>query len=152
MIGLYYQSKHYLINELSKADIQYIEYGNTITFLIPTDKYFLFNTATLNDLLYNGLNSLIKLIKKYPNGPIYIATFSDNIGDNLYNQHLSQKRSEAMLTFLWANGIALDRLNAEGYGQKNPIADNQLIRGNALNRRIEIQIIIPDPHSHPISP
>ena len=56
-----------------------------------------------------------------------------------HKKTLSQAQAEAMLTFLWANGINANRLHAEGYGDSHTISDNHIIHGSAQNRRLEIQ-------------
>ncbi|STX39491.1 C-OmpA-like family protein CmpA [Legionella feeleii] len=140
LVGLNKESRRSVINELKKFDIQFVEYGDTLTLIVPTDRYFIFNSARFNELCYPGLYSIIKLIKMYPpHCPVYVAGFSDNAGSRDYKRKMSQARAETMLTFLWANDIPSQRLIAEGYGDKNPVADNHLVHGSAQNRRLEIQ-------------
>lgn len=138
--GIYKGTKGQLIAELqNKYDIQYIEYGDTITLVIPTDRYYFFNTARFNQMCYAGFARVVKLLYYYPNTQIYVAGFTDNVGSRIHKNKLSQARAETMLTFLWANGINARRLTAEGYGDKFDVSDNRLIHGSAQNRRIEIQ-------------
>ena len=140
-VGLYKDSKPRLIRELKKLDIQYIEYGDTVTFVVPTDKYFLFESARFNELCFPGLSDLIKLIKTFPKCcRIYVAGFSDSVGSRYSKRMLTQARAERMVAFLWANDIPSQRLVAEGYGDKHPVGDNRLIHGSAFNRRLEIQL------------
>jgi len=133
------ESKKSIIKELQKCDIEYLQYGDTNTLIVPTDKYFMFNSPRLNQLLYPGLMNIIRLLKSYPASPVYVAGFTDNVGSRQHKKLLSQAQAETMLSFLWANGINAQRLKAEGYGDKNDISDNQIIHGSAQNRRIEIQ-------------
>jgi outer membrane protein OmpA-like peptidoglycan-associated protein len=137
--GLYKDSKPSLIKQLSKQSIQYVQYGDTMTLIVPTDKYFIFMSPRLNELCYPALANILKLLKLYPLSPIYVAGFTDNVGSDLHKKRITQAQAETMLTFLWANDIKAMRLKAEGYGDKNDIADNKLIHGSAQNRRIEIQ-------------
>jgi outer membrane protein OmpA-like peptidoglycan-associated protein len=138
-IAQYKNRKQAIINELRKQDIEVITYGDTMTLLVPTDRYFIFNSAHLNDVCYQGLNAIVRLIKYHSCGPIYVAGFTDNVGTRYHKNKLSQAQAEAMLTFLWAYGIPAQRFRAEGYGDKHAIGDNHLIHGSAYNRRIEIQ-------------
>lgn len=128
-----------LIRELQKQDIEYVRYGDTMTLIVPTDRYFEFNSAKLNDICYDGLNAIIKMLRLYPCSTIYVAGFTDNVGTYAHKKQLSQSQAEAMLTFLWAHDIQAKRLNAEGFADKFNIGDNHLIHGSAFNRRIEIQ-------------
>jgi outer membrane protein OmpA-like peptidoglycan-associated protein len=138
-LSVYRNSQKTLIKRLENEDIQYIAYGDTRTLVIPTDRYFLFNSPHLNDICYAGLNNIVRLLKQYPNTPIYVAAFTDDVGSRYHKRMLTQARAETMLTFLWANDIAAQRLHAEGYGDKHDVGDNHWIRGSAYNRRIEIQ-------------
>lgn len=140
IIGFQKVSRRNLLKQLRCQGIEYIHYGDTITLLVPTDKYFMFNDPHLNDICYEGLVNIVRLIKFYDNTcPIYVAAFTDNIGTKEHKKNLTQARAETMVAFLWANNIDAQRLNAEGYSDKHPIGDNHLIRGSAYNRRIEIQ-------------
>lgn len=132
-------TKTKLIKQLKKQDIQFLEYGDTMTLIVPTDKYFRFGGPRINELCYPGLNNIVKLLRLYPKSPIYVAAFTDNVGSARHKRRLSQAQAETMMTFLWANGVASQRLKPEGYGDKNEVSDNQLIHGSAQNRRIEIQ-------------
>lgn len=138
-IGLYKDSKPVLMRNLKKANIQYIRYGDTNTLIVPTDRFYLFNSSRFNEACYPGLHLIVRLIKLYPNSKIYVAGFTDNIGSVHHKKKLSQARAETMLTFLWANGVKAERLDAQGYGDKFDISDNSIIHGSAQNRRVEIQ-------------
>ncbi|BCA94509.1 membrane protein [Legionella antarctica] len=139
VIGTYKDSKPNIVKELSKQNIQFVEYGDTMTLIVPTDKYFMFQSPRLTELCYPGLNNIVRLIKLYPQSPIYVAGFTDNVGSRYHKRMLSQAQAETILTFLWANGIQAYRLKPEGYGDKNTVSENKLIHGSAQNRRIEIQ-------------
>ena len=55
------------------------------------------------------------------------------------NTVLSQKRTEAVKTYLMGRGIMESRLTAVGYGETKPIADNKTAAGRAKNRRVELK-------------
>jgi outer membrane protein OmpA-like peptidoglycan-associated protein len=128
-----------LIRTLQKQDIQYVEYGDTMTLLVPTDHYFVKGSATINDICYDGLNNIVRLLKFYPKCRIHVAAFGDSIGTTHHKYQLTKARAEAMLTFLWASNISARYMKAVGYGDLFAIGDNQFIHGPAYNRRIEIQ-------------
>lgn len=137
--AIYKESKPAIVKQLKKESIQFVEYGDTMTLIIPTDKYFMFMSPRLNELCYPGLMNVVKLIKLYPQSPIYVAGFTDNVGSRHNKKLMSQAQAETMMTYLWANGIRSIQLKAEGYGDKNNIGDNRIVHGSAYNRRIEIQ-------------
>lgn len=148
-VGAVKDNQRSIIKELKKNSIQFVEYGDTLTLIVPTDKYYLFNSEKLNDLNHCGLNNIVKLLKHYPNTPIYVAGFTDNVGSHQHKKFLSQAQAETMITFLWANGIKVQRLNAEGYDDQFAVSDNFIIHGSAENRRVEIQWFS---RPHPIQP
>jgi len=135
----YQTSRRAVIDNLIKEDIQFIQYGDTMTLIVPTDHYYLFNSAQLNDICYAGLNDIIRLLRFYPKSHIYVAGFTDNVGTRSHKNILSQAQAETMVGFLWANHISAECLTAQGYGDHFSIGDNTLIHGSAYNRRIEIQ-------------
>lgn len=137
--AIYKDGKPALVKQLSKQSIQFVEYGDTMTLLVPTDKYFLFMSPRLNELCYPGLLNIVKLLKLYPESPIYVAAFTDNVGSTRHKRLLSQAHAETMMSYLWAHGISSVQLKAEGYGDKHTIGDNHVIHGSAYNRRVEIQ-------------
>ena len=128
-----------IIKLLHRQEIEYIKYGDMRTLIIPTDRYFVFNTPHLNEICYPGLNKIILLLRTYPYNTIYVAAFGDNVGSREHKDTLTQARAETMLTFLWANNMTAKRLKAEGYGDQFDVGDNQLVHASAYNRRIEIQ-------------
>jgi outer membrane protein OmpA-like peptidoglycan-associated protein len=145
LVGVYRENKRNIVNELEKQNIQFIEYGDTMTLVVPTDHYYEFNSPRLNEICYAGLNNIVRLLKFYPCSRIYVAGFTDNIGPTVHKNKLSQAQAETMIGFLWANGIPAKYLRAEGYGEKNPLGDNRWIHGSAFNRRIEIKWLnVPD--------
>ncbi len=149
--SLYRETQPHVIRDLAHHDIQVEKYGNTLTVIVPTDRYFLFNTPRLNELCYPGLMLIIKLIKFYPNRPIYIGGFTDNVGSRSHKKALSQAQAEAMSGFLWANGVPAKFLTVQGYGDKHSVSNNQIIHGSAQNRRLEIQWLTAPPRA-PKSP
>jgi outer membrane protein OmpA-like peptidoglycan-associated protein/tetratricopeptide (TPR) repeat protein len=75
-----------------------------------------------------------------PNVKVEISGHTDNVGDKLYNQKLSEKRAASVLNYLVANGISADRLTSKGYGDTKPVATNDTENGRAQNRRTEMAV------------
>ena len=83
------------------------------------------------------LTSAKKTLEENPEITVQIQGFTDNIGSVKSNLKLSQKRAEAVKTWSVKNGIAANRITAEGYGDTNPSGDNKTAEGRQMNRRIE---------------
>ncbi len=71
-----------------------------------------------------------------------VEGYTDSQGKDAYNLDLSQKRADAVRTFLIGEGYPPDLIVAHGVGKAMPIADNNSAEGRANNRRVEI-IIMP---------
>ncbi|QOG11187.1 OmpA family protein [Arcobacter sp. FWKO B] len=78
-----------------------------------------------------------KIMKENPLLNATIEGHTDSIGNDAYNQKLSQRRAEAVREALISEGIEAKRLNAVGYGETKPIADNNTAEGRYENRRVE---------------
>ena len=70
-----------------------------------------------------------------------IAGHTDSSGEDAYNLRLSQERAESVLAFLVAQGIEANRLQARGYGETQPVADNGTNAGRERNRRVEFNVL-----------
>jgi len=66
---------------------------------------------------------------------------TDSVGSLKYNQKLSEKRAIAVKNILVENGVEASRIETVGYGETKPIATNETKTGQALNRRIEANLI-----------
>ena len=73
--------------------------------------------------------------------PMEIGGHTDSQGREAMNQTLSQARAEAVLDALLSREVLTSFLSAKGYGEANPIADNDTEDGRRLNRRIEFSLI-----------
>jgi outer membrane protein OmpA-like peptidoglycan-associated protein len=76
----------------------------------------------------------------YPKVHAKIGGYTDNTGDARANQTLSQDRANSVMDQLVSLGIDKGRLEAEGYGDQHPVADNATEAGRAQNRRIALRI------------
>ncbi|WP_172298452.1 OmpA family protein [Pseudoruegeria sp. HB172150] len=72
--------------------------------------------------------------------PMEIAGYTDSQGRESMNLGLSQRRAEAVLEALMARRVLVANLTAKGYGEENPIADNDTEEGREANRRIEFTL------------
>ena len=84
------------------------------------------------------VEQIVTLMKKRSNLHVGVEGHTDNIGTPAANKALSQARAKAVADLIVTAGINANRLEAAGYGQERPIADNRLADGRAKNRRVEI--------------
>jgi len=69
---------------------------------------------------------------------VKVEGYTDSAGDAKTNKTLSTKRAKLCTAYLTQRGIASDRITTQGYGEENPIADNNTPEGRAKNRRVEL--------------
>lgn len=102
----------------------------------------LFDTgsASLQPASTEQLQNVAAIMKAYPTMKIKIGGYTDNTGDKAANQKLSQDRADNVMTELEKLGVAPDRLQAQGYGEDHPIADNSTDEGRQKNRRISLRV------------
>jgi outer membrane protein OmpA-like peptidoglycan-associated protein len=79
-----------------------------------------------------------KILAGYPDHRIVLNGYTDNIGNDVYNQKLSETRAESVRAALIANGISVDQITTKGYGKSNPVASNATPEGRQQNRRVEM--------------
>lgn len=88
----------------------------------------------------NSLDKVAATLKKYPEIKVEIGGHTDSDGDAAYNESLSARRAATVVDYLANKGIADSRMNAIGYGESQPVADNSTAAGKAENRRVVLKI------------
>lgn len=104
------------------------------------DVLFASGTANLNSGGDNHLAKLAGFLNKYPERTTMIEGHTDSVGSDAYNQGLSQRRADAVKSYLVAQGIDASRLTASGKGEGSPVGDNGSTTGRQQNRRVEVII------------
>ena len=82
--------------------------------------FYDFDKAVLRDESKLALDSMVMLLKDHPNIVIEMASHTDRIGSQKYNQGLSQRRAQSVVDYLIENGIPRERLKPAGYGKSKP--------------------------------
>ncbi len=102
--------------------------------------YLNFDTdkATLRPDAQPTLAEVQKLLADSPNLRLAVQGHTDNTSTPAHNQQLSEARAQAVVASLAQAGIAASRLQAAGFGQTKPLAENTTETGKAKNRRVEL--------------
>lgn len=96
--------------------------------------------AVIRSRSYSLLNQVAELLKRYPNYTLTISGHTDSIGSSTDNQRLSEKRAAACKAYLVSRGVSSSRIVSNGFGEKQPIADNRYSAGRKKNRRVEFRL------------
>lgn len=135
------KEKGTISKELSEAEIaaNLKQTMDTDGKLIMYGINFEFNSAVIKTESEAVLKQIVYLLNANPSLKINIEGHTDNIGEETYNQQLSEKRANAVKNYLVQKSkIAATRINAIGKGESSPIADNSTELGKTANRRVEI--------------
>lgn len=100
------------------------------------------NKATLRKESYPVLDQIVSLMKKYPYYRIAISGHTDNTGNAVSNQKLSEQRAKTCYQYLIDKGISASRVSYAGFGPSQPLYDNKTSEGRKLNRRVEFDMIV----------
>lgn len=84
------------------------------------------------------LEQVVALLSDNPTLRLAINGHTDNTGDAQHNLQLSQRRAAAVRDFITAAKIDAKRLESNGFGDAQPVADNGNEEGKARNRRVEL--------------
>jgi outer membrane protein OmpA-like peptidoglycan-associated protein len=103
---------------------------------------FASNKATLLPEARTRLGQVSAALLETKERRLNVEGYTDSQGKDAYNVDLSQRRADAVRTYLVSNGYPPDLIVAHGAGKTMPIADNDTAEGRANNRRVEI-IIVP---------
>lgn len=85
------------------------------------------------------LDSVVASLEAWPEVRIEVQGHTDKIGSARKNQELSQRRAASVRRYLTSKGINEKRITAVGYGEEDPIADNNTASGRAKNRRVALK-------------
>jgi outer membrane protein OmpA-like peptidoglycan-associated protein len=110
---------------------------DTLQKYIPKNIFFEQSTSKMYNDSQAELDYLATMLKNYPLAKLTIEGHTDNIGDAVLNQKLSDERAQAVKNYLTAQGIAGERLTAKGYGSTRPLFREVKDKANSKNRRVE---------------
>jgi outer membrane protein OmpA-like peptidoglycan-associated protein len=97
------------------------------------------NEATLLPIAQSRLDRVAEALKSQgEDKSIVVEGHTDSRGADAVNMTLSQRRADAVRSYLVSRGVPADKIKAAGKGELEPVADNKTADGRANNRRVEI--------------
>lgn len=129
-------------NDIDGAEVERVGEGIKITF--DSGIVFDVNKSDLKSQFQGELSELAVILKKYEDTEILLEGHTDATGSDDYNLELSKKRAQSVSNFLAGQGVTVNRFTIMGYGEAQPIADNETTAGRQQNRRVEVAIYAND--------
>lgn len=90
---------------------------------------------------FNILDKMADILKENPSMVIEVAGHTDNVGDDQKNLVLSESRAKTVMDYLLQKGVNAKQMKAVGYGETQPIADNNTEEGRLANRRVMFTVL-----------
>jgi len=117
-----------------------LETRDTARGLVVNMSDVLFDTGkhTLRPLAREKLAKISGIVLAYPALTLGIEGNTDSVGSDEYNQGLSERRAEAVRSYLAQQGVPESSMTAKGLGEGQPIASNSTAEGRQQNRRVEL--------------
>ncbi len=126
------QARHDIEIERLKDDVLKLDLSSEVSF----DH----NSADLKPAFYPTLEKLAAVIVKYDRTVVHVVGHTDSTGSAEYNQDLSVRRAQSVVSYMRNGGVPTNRTRAEGRGEYQPRATNDTEAGRQLNRRVEIYL------------
>ena len=123
----------------TKASVSQTD-DNQLKLSLPSDISFNPGRYDIKSGLRPILDHLAITLIRYPETTVNIIGHTDSTGSDAVNNPLSVNRAKATRDYLMERGATDDRINIEGQGSSEPIADNSTPSGRATNRRVEIYV------------
>ena len=96
----------------------------------------------IRSVSYELLNEVASTLNDNPDITLVsVEGHTDTVGSASMNRRLSKGRAKSVVRYLEDQGVDPQRLQAEGYGPDQPIADNESDVGREKNRRVEFKIL-----------
>jgi len=113
---------------------------------LAASQFYIFFEQDSNELTPEAIEKLDQIYTILTNNAVAklkLNGYSDSSGDPSFSQMVSEVRATSVKSYLTGRGIKSSRMTAMGFGDKKSLASNKSAEGRRLNRRVEIELIIP---------
>jgi outer membrane protein OmpA-like peptidoglycan-associated protein len=141
-VGAYQDKQERELREsLAGTGVDVVRQGDNIVLNMPSAITFGFNSSELNPAFFNVLDRVANVANQNGQTMLEVAGHTDSVGSDAYNDALSQRRAQAVASYLTSRGVSSSRLMTVGGGERYPVASNDTDAGRAQNRRVEISVM-----------
>ena len=120
-----------------------VDYSKDITQTVASKDVhinFEFGSATISESSFPVLQEIYSSAITAEGLKLGVYGFTDNVGSPEANRLLSERRANAVKDYLVRKGIPSKRIETQGFGEDEPVADNNTDAGRAANRRVQIKL------------
>ena len=140
--GLYMdRQEEKLRASLEGSGVSVTREGDQIYLNMPGNVTFETGRAHIQGAFFDTLAAVTRVFKEFKQTNVKISGHTDSVGTEAFNQRLSEQRAQSVADYFVSQGIAAQRIEAYGYGERYPVATNSTPQGRSANRRVEIEII-----------
>jgi len=131
-----------LRRQTAGTGVDVIRHGDDLLLRMPSGITFDFDRSDIKPQFQATLDEVASTLRTYNQTYIDVLGHTDTTGSHEYNQRLSERRAQAVASYLTARGVNPARVAMRGYGETQPIYlpdDTEAKR--AANRRVEIKVV-----------
>jgi len=135
-----------LVAQIRHDGVQVVKQGDHLQMILPIDTFFQHQSTEVKYSKQNALNVIATFVKSYvqrvhgyPN--VQVTGHTDRVFAKKTRNALSKEYANVIAAYLWNHGIPQNRLSVKEVGASQPVASNRSADGNAMNRRVVIQIL-----------
>ncbi|KAA9132613.1 OmpA family protein [Marinihelvus fidelis] len=138
-VGVYMDKQQRQLEQIEGVDVERVD-EETVRVSFDGDILFAVDSSIVSQASMEDLDEFAWVMNEYPKTAILIQGHTDSTGSEEYNQRLSERRAQAVMNYLILADVDASRMDAIGYGEAHPVADNSTAQGRQLNRRVSILV------------
>jgi outer membrane protein OmpA-like peptidoglycan-associated protein len=140
IVGAMIDKQERELRQIPGVDVQRTA-DNQLNVSVKNEVLFDYNSASLRSASRSTLQEMADVFQKYPQTTLRVEGHTDSTGSASYNQRLSERRANSVASFIENMGVSTSRIDAIGYGESQPRAENSTASGRQMNRRVEIKVV-----------
>jgi outer membrane protein OmpA-like peptidoglycan-associated protein len=130
---------HAAADRLINNGISVIHQGEQVRVILPEKSLFLPSGVLVQNNGMSNLDQVANYLKLFRTVQIEVISYLDAPNNTEEARSFTQQRANGVANYLWAQGLDTRMIAAEGRGDAEPIASNQLTDTKRMNRRVEVR-------------
>ena len=136
-VGAYMDSQEEKLGHIPGTSVERVS-DDLLLVHFESDVLFDIDSAILKSGARAALDEAAQVFLEYPKTAIVVQGHTDSTGTEVHNQELSERRAQAVVSYLIGRGVDPARITSVGYGEGEPIASNDTVSGRSQNRRVDL--------------